>query len=307
MTDSASQPVICRKCPDQYSAELLTEGHCHRCQARRDKRVAEVQSWLRSPDSFMDSTDLLTAFIDRLEAATSAAVSTVGELKKHSNKAKGDYFEIFSLLYLVETYDWVMWRLADAPEWVLQECKLERTDLGVDLIGWCEEGWIAVQAKFRKPTERKEYSCVGWRELSTFYSRTDRSGPWYRRIVITTARGIRHVGEKSPGDRTIAHGTLSKIDRTVWLRMSGSVGQALGGVPKGEAPPKLMPKPKPVGHVLSTGAEVKKAPPRPKKTSAPKKTAAPPPPPRPAGQALSGEARPLTQEELRERRLAKLA
>ena len=148
-------------------------------------------------------------------------VTTISELKsKRCNKFKGDLFELFCYKYLkfVLKYDQV-WLLKEVPDEVLQSLNLKRNDMGIDLIVYSSNsngnsgssGYSAVQCKFRSKPKNKVSFGVPWKELSTFYALVNRTGPYVKHIVITTANYVRHVGSKGIKDLSICSGTLNKL------------------------------------------------------------------------------------------------
>lgn len=149
------------------------------------------------------------------------------ELRDKANKKiKGDLFEHFALLYLEHKMGLDAWLLEDVPQEHLDEVKLGRRDMGIDLIALDKQGrYYAVQVKFRSRSSYKSRVVVGWKQLSTFFALAARSGPYHKVIVFTNADSVHRVGGVRPGDKSICIGTLRKIKQKTWLSMAGVPGQ----------------------------------------------------------------------------------
>lgn len=157
-------------------------------------------------------------------------VSSISELRvKRCTKFKGDIFEVFALLYLKHVYGLEqVWLLKETPEEVLSHLNLKRHDMGVDLIGFHNNNHFAIQAKYRTKPKNKTTYGVSWKDLSTFYALVNRTGPFYKHIVITNANFVRHVGGRSPKDLSICYGTLKNISLEQMRKMANfSPGQSL--------------------------------------------------------------------------------
>jgi len=152
---------------------------------------------------------------------------TVADLKLLSTRHRGFIFELFCREYLlnVAKYD-EAYLLNDLPDAVRTELRLSKQDLGIDIIARCRGDWVAVQCKFR--TCRRD-NPVSWRDLSTFLSLCQRSGPYARHIVMTSAPSVRRVGGKQEKDLSICRQTFEKMDRTQWLLLLGDSGDKLPG------------------------------------------------------------------------------
>jgi hypothetical protein len=163
------------------------------------------------------------AFINKCQEWYSRPAHTLVELRTRENKKiKGDIFEEFSVLYLLQCkgYDNV-WRLEDVPDELLLRLSLKRRDMGIDII--CQKGDIfsAVQCKYKKPTGKK--IGLSWKTLSTFYALCMRSGPWDKYIVMTNCNYICHVGKKTEKDISISLHSFQEITQEQWLTMCGNI------------------------------------------------------------------------------------
>ncbi len=141
------------------------------------------------------------------------------ELKNKNQKSKGDIFEHFCKLYLINCYNLKdVWLLNEIPEEVRTKLNLDKKDFGIDIIGVDnKDNYYAVQAKFRKKNNKK--TCVTWKQLSTFYALCLKTGPYYKHIVFTTADYVKRIGKKDNKDITIGYNKLTKIDHFTWIDM----------------------------------------------------------------------------------------
>jgi hypothetical protein len=158
---------------------------------------------------------LFDVFVDRVIAYHDAPCHSLAEMRARRNsKVKGDLFEVFCKWYLlkVKNYDDV-WRLGEAPEDLLRELGMGRRDVGIDLITRKDGVYGAVQCKFKSPRTGTAYDCVNWKELSTFYALCARTNGnrWGQHVVMTNARYARHMGDRTPKDRSICCGTFRKL------------------------------------------------------------------------------------------------
>lgn len=142
------------------------------------------------------------------------------DLKLRNKKIKGDIFEAFCYLYLLNIYNLKnVWYIYDLPISVQQKLNLTNKDMGIDFIGQDKEGYFyAIQAKFKKRNSNQKV-IVSWRQLSTFYALCLKSGPYKKHIIITTANYVRHIGLKTDKDETIGYDKLSKIDHFDWIKI----------------------------------------------------------------------------------------
>jgi len=134
------------------------------------------------------------------------------DLQKNTNKKiKGDIFEHFCYLYGIHIMNLKMYFLKDVDSVLRQTLKITKNDMGIDLIGVDDKNnYYAFQVKFRKPSSK--ITQVGWKELSTFYAMVLKCNTFHKHVVFTNCNGIRHIGDKSEKDLTIAIGTLRKLN-----------------------------------------------------------------------------------------------
>jgi hypothetical protein len=176
------------------------------------------------------------SFLKVCATYTDEPVHSLAELReKRTTKAKGDIFENFCVLYLkyILEFDQV-WLLKDIPVEVREMLSLGTKDFGIDLVVKKNNKYSAVQCKFKTP--RKDgtvagadfirYNKVNWSEISTFYALTGRSGPWYKYIVMTTAKSVakppgisKDVDEGISKDWRICIGTFQKLTTLDFIKM----------------------------------------------------------------------------------------
>lgn len=190
--------------------------------------------FLRSP------TNLFDEFINECAKWYDKPAHSITELRNRLNKKlRGDIFEEFCVLYLlhIKKYEQV-WRLEDVPEEVLIELALKRRDMGIDLIAKHDNGYYAIQCKYKKHSNARKNS-VSWKSVSTFYALCLRTGKqipseskkgereWQKYIVMTNCDFVRHEGEKTDKDLSVCIGTFRKISTDEWLSMCDIKGSKL--------------------------------------------------------------------------------
>lgn len=123
---------------------------------------------------------------------------------------------------------------------------LGKKDMGIDLVAQTTDNqWIAIQCKYRRkpkrsraPNGKKIYWSVTWKDLSTFYSLCQRTGPynnsgnyssWLKHAVMTNAPSVNRQGRKNDKDLSICIGSFRNIPKNVWLAIIGYKGYNLNG------------------------------------------------------------------------------
>lgn len=170
-------------------------------------------------------------FIDKCALYYERPAHSIKEIKdKLNTKLKGDIFEHFAILYLKHCQNFSeVYMLKDTPKDILDFLGLKTNDMGIDII--CKDDkdkYYAVQVKYRKPNKYKSKTILSWKQLSTFYALTARSGPFQKHIVFTNADYIRHVGKRSEKDKSICIGTLRNINTSQWMKMAYKDGNSIG-------------------------------------------------------------------------------
>lgn len=146
---------------------------------------------------------------------------SISDLKLRNQKIKGDIFEAFCYLYLINIYKLNnVWYISELPIEIQNRLNITNKDMGIDLIGHdSQDNFYAIQAKFKKRNGNRKI-MVSWKQLSTFYALCLKTGPYKKHIIITTADYVRHVGNKTQKDETIGYNKLSKINHFDWLKLS---------------------------------------------------------------------------------------
>jgi hypothetical protein len=190
--------------------------------------------FLRSP------TNLFDEFIKECAKWYDKPAHSFTDLRNRLNKKlRGDIFEEFCVLYLlhIKKYEQV-WRLEDVPEEVLTELALKRRDMGIDIIAKHDNGYYAIQCKYKKHSDARKNS-VSWKSVSTFYALCLRTGKlstsetkkgereWQKYIVMTNCDFVRHEGEKTDKDLSICIGTFRKITKDEWILMCDVKGHTI--------------------------------------------------------------------------------
>jgi predicted helicase len=169
--------------------------------------------FLKSPNNLFDD------FILECQLFYDKPAHNLLELKQRKNtKIKGDIFEEFCVLYLlnIKKYNNV-WLLKNVPEDILNNLHLQRQDMGIDIIVEHNNEFYAVQCKYKKSTSTK--NILSWQQLSTFYALCLKTGPYNKYIIMTNCDYTRHQGEKTNKDLSFCLKTFQNITKDEWLSM----------------------------------------------------------------------------------------
>jgi hypothetical protein len=151
----------------------------------------------------------------------------MAQLKRCTKQESGLLWEQFCVMWLRAKGYGECWMIGDTPEEVLKELNLSRRDFGIDIVVKHENGYFAVQAKWRSGKPGKK-TALTWNQLSTFYALCARSGPWLKYIVMTNCDSVRRLGKKWKMDQTIVKAGFRGCKREVWQSIAGlSVGYSL--------------------------------------------------------------------------------
>lgn len=145
-----------------------------------------------------------------------------------TTKQKGDLFERLCKHYMQAVQHMPeCWLLYELPEAIRQELGLRRNDFGIDLICRDAHGaYHAVQAKFRVNGGSRR-CFLPWRELSTFDALCQRSGPYAKHWVLTSADGVRRIGRRTEKDRSVCAQSWRNLDSAFWHDCAQLHGQRL--------------------------------------------------------------------------------
>lgn len=169
-----------------------------------------------------NSKDVLARFLKEVDAHHNREVHCLQDLKQRDDKKlHGDLFELFAQLYLKVVLKIPhVWLLREVPETDLDKLRLRRRDMGIDIVGLDDDGnYYACQVKYKSHNNSRRKIAVTWKEVSTFFSLAERTGPYATLIVLTTANYVRHVAPKTAKDLSICVGTLGHIAWELWLEM----------------------------------------------------------------------------------------
>ena len=223
-----------------------------------ENNVKLLDSWIRSclsypQDQFFDQ--LMNKINDHCEVIKQGSVRTFAEVKSNKNKLKGDLFEIMCFRLLRDGSLGIkcknIWLFKDLPQDLRTYLSFSNKDVGIDIIiETISEEWIAVQCKYRKKPNKsfrqtdngpKRISWqVNWKDLSTFYSLCERTGPhstnsqeepsksgWKTYLVMTTAESVNRQGRKGPKDKSICIGSFKGLSKEAWFKFIGDTGNTL--------------------------------------------------------------------------------
>ena len=159
-------------------------------------------------------SDYFQTFYDR-------SCNNMTTLKKRTKNESGFVWEHFCLMYLKSKGYGECWLISETPTEILEKLNLSRMDMGIDIVIKHQNGFFAVQAKWRSNKNKKSKISLTWNKLSTFYALCARTGPWLKFIVITNCDYVRRQGKKFKMDQTIAKGSFLSCKRNTWINMCG--------------------------------------------------------------------------------------
>jgi hypothetical protein len=150
-------------------------------------------------------------------------VSSIQDMKDRDNKKrKGDIWESFCKDWLMASGKYIHVWLLDEYNVDYPEAFMSRQDNGIDIIGQTNDGWHAIQCKYRKQTARKV--SVDWKSLSTFLAMCERTrahdkSMWQKYVVITNCPGVTRKLPRTSKDKSICRKSFQNTSRDHWLRM----------------------------------------------------------------------------------------
>ena len=163
---------------------------------------------------FEHISDYFQTFYDR-------SCNNMTSLKKRTKNESGFVWEHFCLMYLKSKGYGECWLISETPIDILEKLNLSRMDMGIDIVIKHNNGFFAVQAKWRSNKNKKSKISLTWNMLSTFYALCARTGPCLNFIVITNCDFVRRQGKKFKMDQTIAKGGFLACKRDTWINMCG--------------------------------------------------------------------------------------
>ncbi len=194
----------------------------------------------------LSDEDIFKSFIDRFDYISdntrqNGSITTISH-STSNNILKGKLFELlcFKLIRggcfrkITSDREVEVWLYPDLPAKLRDELKLpyHSRDMGIDIVCRDQNGWIAVQCKYRKkPSPHAKFNRgwkLPWKDLSTFYALCNTSGPWMKTVVITTGLGILRQGRrKLENEVAICNGSFKSLPREAWLWVCGDEGNIL--------------------------------------------------------------------------------
>jgi len=169
------------------------------------------------------------------ESLSNDVAHTLADLSLLSTTRKGRLFERLCIQYLkhISKFDEV-YPISELPDDLRRLLRLPVQDTGIDLITLRKSGntikevW-AVQCKFRKHSARSTVNTangrirtntLSWQELATFYALCDRTGPYTKRLVMTTADSVTRKVGRQPNDASICRGTWRGLTPSQWYTIA---------------------------------------------------------------------------------------
>jgi hypothetical protein len=172
--------------------------------------------------SAKDTSEIFSRVVDRFEAFYSRPSANMVSLRRSTRQEKGQYWEHFCLMYLNAKKYGEGWLLGDVPDDILEELGLTRRDNGIDIVVRHENGYFAVQAKWRSNPHKKSRIQLTWSKLATFFALASRTGPFLKHIVMTNCHSVKRNGNKRwKMDQTIARAGFEGCSRELWQLMAG--------------------------------------------------------------------------------------
>jgi hypothetical protein len=149
---------------------------------------------------------------------TNQPIRTFQNLKKHNTKAIGDIFEAFCKLYLIHVLNYdTVWFYNEIPADFKTQLKLTKRDMGIDILAINNGEICAIQCKYRN--RNKKYTMVNWKDLSTFYALTSRTGPYDKVIVMTNADYVKKIGNKQDNEVVLSYKIFNNMKFENWFKM----------------------------------------------------------------------------------------
>lgn len=171
--------------------------------------------------SAKDTSEIFSKVVERFESFYSRPSTNITSLRRSTKQEKGQWWEHFCLMYLKAKKYGACFLLGDLPEDALEGLGLTRRDNGIDIIVEHENGYFAVQAKWRSNPHKKSRIQLTWTKLATFFALASRTGPFLKHIVMTNCHSIKRNGNKWKMDQTIARAGFEGCSREFWQQMAG--------------------------------------------------------------------------------------
>lgn len=182
----------------------------------------DLTGTLRSILSKGNDKNVFDLLLTEMNAYFNRPVTNCKEMKERDNmKLRGDVWEHFCREWLLARGDYTyVWLWKDIPSEVREKCNLDfHRDNGIDLVAYNNNGYTAVQCKFRKKKGNLE-----WQHLSTFIGLCSITGPWCHHIIMTNCVSVNRPVQKGPKDKSICLQSFRSTAWDIWLKMSKNTG-----------------------------------------------------------------------------------
>jgi HJR/Mrr/RecB family endonuclease len=174
-------------------------------------------------ESLKESQNVFDTLTFLIGTARHKPAHTLQELKDKNTKLVGDLWEEFCKMYLIQKG----FNAKFIHELSLEErqiLKLNKQDVGIDIIAYKDNLVFAVQCKYRSKTVdkmKRTVHRVSWRDVSTFIALCTTTGPYAQHIIMTNADYVTRYGHKNEQDITIAKKTFQNESRDFWMACVG--------------------------------------------------------------------------------------
>jgi len=160
---------------------------------------------------------------EEIEYNFNAPVTCIKDMKDRDNKKrKGDIWEEFCKDWLLASGKYNQVLLLHEFNKEYPNTFISKQDNGIDLIGQTNNGWHAIQCKYRKQTSRKV--LVDWRTLSTFIALCERTiapdgSSWEKYVVITNCPGVTRKLPRTSKDKSICRKSFQNTSHDHWSKI----------------------------------------------------------------------------------------
>lgn len=193
-------------------------------QAKWNQQIEEdIKTAIRAAlASAKDTSEIFSRIVERFEAFYCRPSTNILSLRRSTRQEKGQWWEHFCLMYLKAKKYGDGWLLGDVPDDTLEELGLTRRDNGIDIIVSHNNGYFAIQAKWRSNPHKRSRIQLTWAKLATFFALASRTGPYLKHIVMTNCHSVKRNGNKRwKMDQTIARAGFEGCSREFWQLLAG--------------------------------------------------------------------------------------
>lgn len=154
--------------------------------------------------------------LDAIDNYHSREVHCVTDMKQRDDKqVHGFVWEEFCKLWLLSDVKYKnVWHINEIPIDIKQKLKVPKQDVGIDLVGQTDNGYTAIQCKYRRKGKSITWTC-----LSTFVALCAETGPWTNKLVMTNCQKVsRKVA--TPSIKSLCYKTFYNTKTDRWLKFS---------------------------------------------------------------------------------------